>query len=177
MDSTCHRKGEQPARKFSLDINAPFTSFQFHDVFLIRRYLMTPNAGNIRGTYIILDKYIHKSTKSIVHRGKLELCGRANRCIEGEAWREMCHSVLYGYRLNGIHYSNAMKSMFTDKPANVSAREHRRNVTTPNGRPLYTGFTFKHCKRWPMRSAGMLCAKSSLISLCTSWYLLVPLGH
>jgi len=44
-----------------------------------------------------------------------------------------------GYRLNGIHYSNAMKPMFTDKPAS----EHRRNVTTPNGQPLGTGFTFK----------------------------------
>lgn len=71
---------------------------------------------------------------------RLELCGRANRYKGGEAWRCV---VARGYRLNGIHYSNAMKPMFTDKPASVSASEHRRNVTTPNGQPLGTGFTFK----------------------------------
>jgi len=27
------------------------------------------------------------------------------------------------YRLSGIHYSNAMKPVFTDKPANVSATD------------------------------------------------------
>lgn len=52
-----------------------------------------------------------------------------------------------GHRLSGIHYSSAMKPVFTDKPANVSASEHRRNVTTPNGRPLGCTVLHLNCKR------------------------------
>lgn len=55
-----------------------------------------------------------------------------------------------GHRLSGIHYSSAMKPMFTDKPANVFASEHRRNVTTPHGRPLGYSVLHLNCKRRPI---------------------------
>lgn len=63
-----------------------------------------------------------------------------------------------------------MKPMFTDKPANVSASEHRRNVTTPNGRPLGSSVLHLNCKRRPIGNGdgdGVIYA----LLLGTAWSL------
>ena len=78
-----------------------------------------------------------------------------------------------GHRLSGIHYSSAMKPMFTDKPANVSVSEHRRNITTPNGRPLECSVLHLNCKRRPIGNGG--CDSDGTVRNlpCRSWYRLV----
>jgi len=76
-----------------------------------------------------------------------------------------------GHRLSGIHYSSAMKPMFTDKPANVSASEHRCNVTTPNGRPLGCSVLRLNCKRRPIGNGGGDDIARNLRAV--SWYRLV----
>lgn len=59
--------------------------------------------------------------------------------------------------------------MFTDKPVNVSAGEHRRNVTTPNGRPLGCLVLHLNCKRRPIGNGGGVARNLRV----ASWYRLV----
>lgn len=61
--------------------------------------------------------------------------------------------------------------MFTDKPANVSVSEHRRNVTTPNGRPLGCSVLHLNCKRRPIGNGGGDGTVRNLRAV--SWYRLV----
>jgi len=96
--------------------------------FLLRVLVATRsfNGERPRGVPTVGGRYYFAQMRAACSGAKLELCGRANAPRRGgEAWRRVVQRC---YRLSGIHYSGAMKPVFTDKPANVSATE-RRDVT------------------------------------------------
>lgn len=105
----------------------PPSRFSYTDSRVATSYLLMANErGDVVGVILHVTQ-THEAWPG-------ELCGRANRYKGGRAWQRPPLK-------RGIHYSSAMKPVFTYKPSEcIRERATAYNVTTPNGRPL--GYRF-----------------------------------